>query len=216
MVAAVLEENLVGLVDLGAERVRVLDQVQQIRVVHLEQHASELASLLWVDVGDDLVEVVSEDLLLAVGLSRGQERGKSLHLGGLWVDCNLWGDTLWGIAGLTVEASTWLLLTTTALTLGTSDTTWVLLAVLAREVGLLRGTEASDRGVALWDESWLHWEATTLWEATAEWHLAWEAALLVWVHAVHHLLREHEWSTLALSQQTLTVLSSQLLATLIT
>ena len=50
LVAAVLEENLVGLVDLGAEGVGVLNQVQQIRVVHLEQHASELAGLLWVDV----------------------------------------------------------------------------------------------------------------------------------------------------------------------
>jgi hypothetical protein len=100
----VLEEYLEVLVDLSAEGVRVLNQVQQIGVVPLEQHASELAGLLWVDVlqpirhvwhettheishkttkqrvasmsdtyGDDLVEPVSENLLLAVGLSRGQE-----------------------------------------------------------------------------------------------------------------------------------------------
>ena len=58
-------ERLDRLLDLEGERLAVLlQQAEQLRVVHLEEHPGDLGSELWVGLLDDREETLAEHLLL--------------------------------------------------------------------------------------------------------------------------------------------------------
>eukprot|EP00042_Codosiga_hollandica_P025946 m.119180 g.119180 ORF g.119180 m.119180 type:complete len:644 (-) comp52044_c0_seq1:2-1933(-) len=80
LLRSVLLENTEGLVDFAAKGNLVLEQVQQVAVVHLQEHACQLASLLRIEAGDDLEEVVSQDLLLVLSISGGEGGSQCLHV----------------------------------------------------------------------------------------------------------------------------------------
>ena len=73
-----LAEDIVSLLELLLEAHMVLEQVENLRVVHLKKHAGKLACNLGIAGGNEGVEVVSEDLLLALRLGGGEERGQLL------------------------------------------------------------------------------------------------------------------------------------------
>mmetsp|Transcript_15759 Transcript_15759/g.33532 ORF Transcript_15759/g.33532 Transcript_15759/m.33532 type:complete len:289 (-) Transcript_15759:1073-1939(-) len=60
--------------DLGVERVGRLEQVEQLAVVHLEEHAGDLAGELRLDVLDEREKALAQELLLLLG-RRGGEGG---------------------------------------------------------------------------------------------------------------------------------------------
>ena len=59
-----------GLHDLGVECLRRLEQVEQLAVVHLEEHASDLAGELRLDRRDEREEAFAQKLLLLLGRRR--------------------------------------------------------------------------------------------------------------------------------------------------
>jgi hypothetical protein len=68
----VLPKNLVCFLKVLSKRGLIFEQIQKIRVVHLEEHASQLASISGVVRKDERVQEVSQNLLLVFGLSRGK------------------------------------------------------------------------------------------------------------------------------------------------
>ena len=79
-------EHLVGLGELLLQGDGVLEEMQQLGVVHLQQHAGQLASNLREARVHQRVDVIPENLLLALRLGRGKERSKLL---GSILDCLL-------------------------------------------------------------------------------------------------------------------------------
>ena len=69
-------EHLVGLLQLLLERSGVLEQMKKLGVVHLEQHSRELPSCLRKSLRNKGVQMVSQNLLLALRLGLGKQRGK--------------------------------------------------------------------------------------------------------------------------------------------
>ena len=68
-------EDLDGLTGLGVEGVDVFEQVEQLSVVHLEEHAGNLTSLLGVRLLDEREKPFAEHLLLLCVSGRGKRRG---------------------------------------------------------------------------------------------------------------------------------------------
>ena len=78
------DKHLVRLGQLLFQGDGVLEEMQQLGVVHLQQHAGQLAGHLREARVHQRVDVVPENLLLALRLGRGKERSKLL---GSILDC---------------------------------------------------------------------------------------------------------------------------------
>lgn len=86
----VIFQDLDGFSRLGVERVDIFEQVEQLRVVHLEEHTSNLTGLLCVRLLDEREKTFAEHLLLLGVGGRGEGRGGERLLA-LGQECRLWG-----------------------------------------------------------------------------------------------------------------------------
>mmetsp|Transcript_31331 Transcript_31331/g.91752 ORF Transcript_31331/g.91752 Transcript_31331/m.91752 type:complete len:621 (-) Transcript_31331:133-1995(-) len=68
-------QDLQGLLDLGAESIRTLQKMEELGVVHLEEHAGDLASELRLRLVDEGVETLANHVLLHLGAGRSESAG---------------------------------------------------------------------------------------------------------------------------------------------
>jgi hypothetical protein len=64
----VSKQDLIGLVELLAKSGVVLEEMEQLGVVHLQQHAGQLAGRLRVALSNQGVQLIAKNLLLPLGL----------------------------------------------------------------------------------------------------------------------------------------------------
>jgi hypothetical protein len=69
-----------GLVDLGHEGIRTLDQVQQLSVVHLQKHTGDLAGLLGLVLIDQRIQSLADHVLLGDWVGRGEHSITEVHV----------------------------------------------------------------------------------------------------------------------------------------
>mmetsp|Transcript_56594 Transcript_56594/g.85576 ORF Transcript_56594/g.85576 Transcript_56594/m.85576 type:complete len:324 (+) Transcript_56594:130-1101(+) len=114
-------EHREGLGDLGSQSLRGLNQMKELRVLHLQKHASDLACQLGLVVQDQRVKVLTNHVLLCLGIGRCQSFGQ---IGGvrhiLSGGSNALGLTLRSISHL-VGVFNILLLSSTLLSLGSAS-----------------------------------------------------------------------------------------------
>ena len=76
-------QDLQGLLDLGAESIGTLQKMEELGVVHLEEHAGDLAGKVRLGVMDEGIEPLPDHVLLHLGGGRREGRrlvGGRLHV----------------------------------------------------------------------------------------------------------------------------------------
>lgn len=80
----VLAKDLLGLLDLAAEQAAVLQNAEDLSVVHLEKHTSDLSGLLLINIDDLGVEALAKGILALLGGHVGKGRsGNAVVVGAL-------------------------------------------------------------------------------------------------------------------------------------
>ena len=75
-------QHLQGLLDLGVQGLGTLEQVQQLGIVHLEEHARDLPGQLRLGLVDEGVQPLPDHVLLDLGRGGRERRGRELLPGG--------------------------------------------------------------------------------------------------------------------------------------
>lgn len=162
-------EDRDGLVDLGIQSLGILQQVQELTVVHLEQHSGDLAGIVGLAGGNLGVQVLTNHLLLLVGIGSG-EGGSGQDVGIGSGGSRGSGTVSTGVASVLGVATTASTGTTTgsasgALGRGTLRTTLLTgstaalglgAGTLAAGTALAHGREALAHGVAGHGSTWVH------------------------------------------------------------
>lgn len=156
-------KNGEGLVDLAGEGLRRLDQVDELSIVHLKQHTSDLTGKVRLHLVDEREESLSDHVLLLHWVGSGKEGLGEVHL---WVRgrSSDWGGDWYRYRG----RSHW-------------DWHWHLVAGLRSELDVAAWTSRA----GLWREWRTHWGG----EHWARLSLHWARDLLAW----HTLLRTTSW-----------------------
>ena len=100
-------EDRDSLLDLGIQSLVVLQKVQQLAVVHLEQHASDLAGVVGLTGSNLGVQVLTNHLLLLIGIGSGQSgSGQASGLGSRGSGSGSSGTVSTGLALVLGETTT--------------------------------------------------------------------------------------------------------------